>query len=101
MSHFRVHYQTLEFDKTDIHVLTRRDKQEFSDDDNTAFNLRISSAVWPLLSVIWSSGEVLAHLMFKHEVKGLKILEVGCGIGLASLVLNHRLADITATDYHR
>ncbi|MDE8603082.1 hypothetical protein M3I01_009105 [Marinomonas sp. RSW2] len=38
--------------------------------------------------------------MFKHEVKGLKILEVGCGIELASLVLNHRLADITATDYH-
>jgi predicted nicotinamide N-methyase len=100
MSHFRVRYQTLEFDKTDIHVRTLRDKQEFSDDDNTAFDLGISSAVWSLFGVIWPSGEVLAHLMFEHEVKGLKILEVGCGIGLASLVLNHRLADITATDYH-
>jgi len=27
-------------------------------------------------------------------------LEVGCGIGLSSLLLNHLLADITATDYH-
>ena len=38
--------------------------------------------------------------MFEYQVEGLKILEVGCGIGLASLVLNHRLANITATDYH-
>jgi predicted nicotinamide N-methyase len=53
-----------------------------------------------LFGVIWPSGEVLAHLMFEHEIAGLKILEVGCGIGLASLVLNHRFANITATDYH-
>lgn len=38
--------------------------------------------------------------MYDYEVKGLRILEVGCGIALASLVLNHRLMDITATDYH-
>lgn len=100
MSHFRVRYQTLEFDKTDIHVRTLRDNQEFSDDDNIALNLGITSAVWPLFGVIWPSGEVLAHLMFGHKIDGLKILEVGCGIGLASLVLNHRLANITATDYH-
>ncbi|MBJ7537680.1 class I SAM-dependent methyltransferase [Marinomonas transparens] len=100
MSHFRVRYQTLEFDKTDIHVRTLRDKQEFSDDDDVALNLGISSAVWPLFGVIWPSGEVLAHHMFEHNIDGLRILEVGCGIGLASLVLNHRLANITATDYH-
>ena len=29
-----------------------------------------------------------------------RILEVGCGLGLASLVLNERSADISATDYH-
>lgn len=100
MSHFRVRYQTFEFDKTDIHVRTLRDNQEFSDDDDVALKLGISSAVWPLFGVIWPSGEVLAHLMFEYQVEGLKILEVGCGIGLASLVLNHRLANITATDYH-
>jgi predicted nicotinamide N-methyase len=100
MSHIRVRYQTLEFDKTDIHVRTLRDKQEFSDDDDVALNLGISSAVWPLFGVIWPSGEVLAHLMFEHKIDGLRILEVGCGIGLASLVLNHRSANITATDYH-
>ncbi|SBS32082.1 Putative methyltransferase [Marinomonas spartinae] len=100
MSTFRVRYQTLEFDLSDIHVRTLRDNQQFSDDENEALNLGISSATWPLFGIIWPSGEVLAHLMYTHNIDGVRILEVGCGIGLASLVLNHRHANITATDYH-
>ncbi len=38
--------------------------------------------------------------MAKYEIEGKRILEVGCGIALASHVLNFRNADITATDYH-
>ncbi len=100
MSSIRTRYRTLEFGHTDIHVRTLRDNQQFSDDDDVALNLGISSATWPLFGVIWPAGEILAHLMFTHDIEGLRILEVGCGIGLASLVLNHRHADITATDYH-
>ena len=56
--------------------------------------------MWPLFGVIWQSGEVLARLMCTQDIKNKKILEIGCGIGLSSLVLNHRHADITATDYN-
>ena len=38
--------------------------------------------------------------MLDYHIEGKRILEIGCGIALTSLVLNHRLADITATDYH-
>lgn len=38
--------------------------------------------------------------MFNFDISGKRILEVGCGIGLSSLVLNQRNADISATDYH-
>ena len=100
MSKIRVCYQTIEFGDTDIHVRTLRDKQQYSDDDNIAEKKGITSANWPIFGVIWDSGKVLAHLMYKYDTKGLRILEVGCGIGLASLVLNHRSMDITATDYH-
>lgn len=100
MSPARFRYQTVEFDDTDIHVKTLRDKQQYADDDGVATRLGISSANWSLFGVIWPSGEVLARLMFRYEIEGKRILEVGCGIGLASLVLNHRMADITATDYH-
>jgi predicted nicotinamide N-methyase len=50
--------------------------------------------------VLWASGSVLADRMWTHAIEGKRILEVGCGIGLASLVLNRRHADITATDRH-
>ncbi|MBU0482756.1 MAG: histidine kinase [Proteobacteria bacterium] len=100
MSSLRIRYQTMEFAGVDIHVRSLRDRQQFLDEDGAAEKLGISSALWPLFGVVWDSGEVLAHLMFDFEIAGKRILEVGCGMALASLVLNHRLADITATDYH-
>lgn len=100
MSSLRIRYQTIEFGDVDIHVRTLRDKQQYVDIDGVAEKLGISSATWPLFGVVWDSGEVLAHFMFDYEIEGKRILEVGCGIGLTSLVLNHRLADITSTDYH-
>lgn len=96
----RYRYQTIEFDKVDIHLRTLRDRQEFLDADNVAEDLGISSAQWSLFGVVWESSEVLAQFMFDFEINGKRILEVGCGIGLTSLMLNKRLADITATDYH-
>lgn len=100
MAKLRVRYQTIEFGTTDIHIRSLRDNQEFSDDKNEAAELGISSASWPLFGIVWPSGEVLAQLMVDYAIGEKRILEVGCGIALASLVLNHRLANITATDYH-
>ena len=96
----RVRYQTIEFDTLDIHPRTLRDRQEFEDVDGVAEALGINSATWPLFGVVWHSSRVLAELMLDFDIKGKRILEIGCGIGLASLILNHRQADITATDHH-
>jgi ETFB lysine methyltransferase len=96
----RYRYQTLELGDMAIHVRTLWDQSQFSDADGAAARLGISSAAWPLFGLIWASGEVLARLMVTQDIAGKRILEVGCGIGLASLVLNHRKADITATDIH-
>jgi predicted nicotinamide N-methyase len=90
----------MEIGSVDIHVRTLRDICQFLDADDVAKNLGISSATWPIFGIIWPSSEVLAHAMLDYKIEGKRILEVGCGIALASLVLNHRLADITATDYH-
>ncbi len=100
MSKVRVRYQTIEFGKSDIHIRTLRNRQEFHDPDGIAEEHGIFSATWSLFGVVWASGELLAHLMSSYDIQGLRILEVGCGIGLASLVLNNRDADITATDHH-
>jgi len=60
----------------------------------------VSPASWPLFGVVWQAGEVLAQLMAAYDIDSRRILEVGCGVGLASLVLNKRQADISATDIH-
>ncbi|MDZ4728473.1 MAG: methyltransferase domain-containing protein [Xanthomonadales bacterium] len=96
----RFRYQTLDLGELELHVRTLRNQQEYSDHDGAASRLGISSETWPLFGLIWASGTALAELMVTQDVAGKRILEVGCGIGLASLVLNHRLADITATDIH-
>jgi predicted nicotinamide N-methyase len=100
MSDARVRYTTLEIGDMDIHVRMLRDVLQFDDPNDVAGKLGISSAAWPIFGVIWPSGEVLAHLMLDYQIKGKRVLEVGCGIALASLVLNQRAADITATDHH-
>lgn len=100
MSSLRLRYQTIEFGNADIHVRTLRDNQQYADKEGIAESLGISSATWPLFGIIWESSQVLAHFMADFDIADKSILEVGCGIALASLVLNQRSANITATDYH-
>ncbi|MBC8210266.1 MAG: methyltransferase domain-containing protein [Gammaproteobacteria bacterium] len=96
----RVRYQTIEFGEIDIHIRTLRDNQQFSDPEGIAENLGINSTLWPLFGVVWPSSLVMSHFLLDYNLDNKRILEIGCGIGLASILLNHRLADITATDYH-
>ncbi len=100
MTKLRLRYHTYEIGEADIHVRSLRDNQQYEDNQGLAEKAGISSATWPLFGIVWPSGEVMAHLMKDYDIAGKRILEVGCGIGLTSLVLNQRKADITATDYH-
>jgi predicted nicotinamide N-methyase len=100
MTDLRLSYQTVEFGKTDVHICTLRDSQEFSDPKGAAERLGICSASWSLFGVVWPSSLVLAHYMYDYHVESKRVLEVGCGIALSSLLLNKQLTDITATDYH-
>lgn len=100
MTSLRYLYQTLEIGDFDIHIRSLRDANQFSDDLGEAEGLGISSAQWSLFGVLWDSSVVLAHEMANYKIIGKRILEVGCGVGLSSVLLNARQADITATDYH-
>lgn len=81
-----------------IHALS--DLQQYADPGNVAQALGISSAQWSLFGNLWPAGKVLAEAMWTHDIAGKRILELGCGLGLSSLVLSRRRADITASDYH-
>ena len=77
------------------------DRNQYADPLGTAERLGISSAAWPLFGLLWPSGAHLAGRLAARPLRaGERILEVGCGLALASLVGHRRGADITASDCH-
>jgi predicted nicotinamide N-methyase len=100
LSHIEVETATLRIGAIDYHVRSLRDRQQFWDPDSLSAQAGISSASWPLFGVVWPAGLALAEEMSQFPIGGKSILEVGCGIGLCSLVLQQRGANITASDYH-
>lgn len=100
METVRLRYQTIDVSGFDIHVRSLRDKQQFADALGEAEAMGISSAQWSLFGVVWDSGTVLANEMATFAIEGKRILEVGCGMALTSLLLNARHADITLSLIH-
>ena len=85
----------------DLLIRSLLDRQQFSDPVGEADRLGISSAAWPLFGLPWPSGMQLAARMALRPVSATeRILEVGCGLALASLVGHRRGADVTASDCH-
>jgi predicted nicotinamide N-methyase len=53
----------------------------------------------PYWAELWPSGLALARHLAGLELRGLKVLELGCGLGLPSLAAAARGADVLATDW--
>jgi len=84
-----------------LHIRSLRDRQQFHDPHGTALRLGISDAVWPLFGLLWPSGLKLAQIMAQQPLRaGQRILELGCGLALPSLVSHRMGADVTASDFH-
>ena len=97
---YQVKFETLRLGGLDYRIRSLLDRQQYSDPDGVAERAGICSASWPLFGQVWPSARILAGLMQALPIAGRRILEIGCGLGLASLVLQRRGADITASDLH-
>jgi predicted nicotinamide N-methyase len=85
----------------DLVIRSLLDRQQFSDPLGAAAAQGISSAAWPMFGLLWPSGAQLAARMATHPVVfGARVLEIGCGLALASLVGHRRGNDMTASDCH-
>ncbi len=85
----------------DLVIRSLLDHQQYSDPHGIAESLGISSATWPLFGLLWPSGAHLAARIAARPVcRQEQILEIGCGLALASLVGHRRGANITASDCH-
>jgi predicted nicotinamide N-methyase len=97
---YHVKFESLCIGDTSMQIRSLKDQLQFFDPDGSCERAGISSATWPLFGLVWPSSIVLAEVMNTHPIHGIKILELGCGLGLASLIAAQRGADITASDYH-
>jgi predicted nicotinamide N-methyase len=85
----------------DLVIRSLLDRQQYADPLGEAAALGISSAAWPLFGLLWPSGaQLAAHMVQRPPLAGLTVLEIGCGLGLASLACHRLGIDITASDRH-
>jgi predicted nicotinamide N-methyase len=85
----------------DLIIRSLFDKQQFSDPYGDAERMGISSAMWPLFGLLWPSGaELAARMALRVMTVNERVLEIGCGLALASLVAHRRGVDVTASDCH-
>lgn len=77
------------------------DQRQYHDPDGEAEAQGISSAQWPLFGLLWPSAIYLAaHLAARPIRPEEKILEIGCGLAVPSMVCHRRGAQVTASDCH-
>lgn len=85
----------------DLVMRSLLDRQQFCDPLGEAARQGISSAAWPLFGLLWPSGaQLAARIAVRGLVDGERLLEVGCGLALASLIGHRRGSDVTASDCH-
>ncbi|WP_394789674.1 class I SAM-dependent methyltransferase, partial [Rhodoferax sp.] len=93
-------FETVKGSGDDLQLRSLLDRQQFYDPLGEAEREGISSSAWPIFGLLWPSSRVLAHVMQSFELDGKRILELGCGLALASLVVHRRGGNITASDCH-
>ena len=97
---YQLKIETVSGSGEDLQIRSLLDRQQFHDPLGEAQAEGISSAAWPIFGMLWPSGRVLAHVMQSHDLEGKRILELGCGLALASLVIHRRGGNVTASDCH-
>ncbi|MCW3038951.1 MAG: Methyltransferase type 12 [Solirubrobacterales bacterium] len=53
----------------------------------------------PYWAELWPSASTLAERLLDRELDGVRVLELGCGLGVSGLVAARRGARVTATDW--
>ena len=100
MPEYQVKHQTVTVGGTDYLIRSLLDRQQYSDPLREAENAGISPAGWSLFGQLWPSARVLALAMATVDLVGKRILEIGAGLALASLVVHRRAGDMTVSDWH-
>ena len=77
----------------ELRVLQPADSAELPDDAAVEW-----APIAPYWEVLWRSGVALARELEQEPLRGLRVVELGCGLGVPSLVAAGAGASVLATD---
>ena len=97
-------YETRKFDvrvgAREYRLRALSDHMQYADPDGEARRAGICSASWSLFGQLWPASRALAQAVKHIDIANRRIIELGCGLALPSLLLKSRGADVTASDHH-
>ena len=85
--------QSIELASGELRVLQPAEAAELPDDGAVEW-----APVVPYWAVLWRSGVALAHEIDDEAPRGLRVVELGCGLALPSLAAARAGATVLATD---
>lgn len=100
MPGYQVRTETLRLGGDNWHIRRLIDDQQYTDTDHRAADMGLPPSGWSHFGQVWPSSRVLALAMLTYPLAGLRVLEIGAGLALASLVMHRRGADVTVSDWH-
>lgn len=98
-------YQIKKINVLGFEMTTIRDLDEsidtlcefFGEDDQ---DNSLAEEYCPYFGVLWEAGIGLSQHIEKIDIKGKRVLEIGCGLALPSFVITKMGGDVIATDFH-
>jgi predicted nicotinamide N-methyase len=85
--------QTVQLPSGELRLLQPRESADLPDDGEVEW-----APIAPYWSVLWRSGVALAHELDSRALDGLRVVELGCGLGVPSIAAARAGATVLATD---
>jgi predicted nicotinamide N-methyase len=84
---------TIELPSGELRLLQPSEAAEIPDDHQVEW-----APIAPYWSVLWRSGKALARELDREDLRGLRVVELGCGLAVPSIAAARGGAEVIATD---
>src|SRR4051812_15205475 len=94
-SRFRTSERTIRIAERDVTLLSPANADDLISEDDYVMDERL-----PYWADLWPSAQILANEAALMRWRGLRVLELGCGLGAVAVGASIAGASVTATDYY-